>query len=160
MAEMKKIIVRIANLAESEHSRFMSVFSGIEVFFGDCLNGLSVDWVLTFGRKVQRTPVDPVAGLLKMLCETSFFEAGNVWQDFFKSNVIEKLDMLSDVKCCADIDSNAGIGMMYNFKNMSNFEFIIGDFVQVGTEIPDGLLAKYIPDGLTAHIQFNSAYSD
>ena len=65
--EMLFFFVRIANLAESEHSCFMSVFSGIKVFFEDCLNGLTVDWVLTFGRKVQRSPVDPVAGLLKML---------------------------------------------------------------------------------------------
>lgn len=89
--------------------------------------------------------------------ETSFFEAGNAWQEFFKSNAIEKLDLLSDVKCCEDIDPNAGIGMMYNFKDMNNFEFIIGDFVQVGTEIPDGLFAKYVPGGLTAHIQIEGS---
>lgn len=89
--------------------------------------------------------------------ETSFWEAGNAWQEFFKSNVIEKLDLLSDVKCCEDIDPNAGIGMMYNFKDMNNFEFILGDFVQVGTEIPDGLFAKYVPGGLTAHIQIEGS---
>lgn len=89
--------------------------------------------------------------------ETSFFEAGNAWQEFFKSNAIEKLDLLSDVKSCEDIDPNAGIGMMYNFKDMNNFEFIIGDFVQVGTEIPDGLFAKYVPGGLTAHIQIEGS---
>lgn len=89
--------------------------------------------------------------------ETSFWEAGNAWQEFFKSNVIEKLDLLSDVKCCEDIDPNAGIGLMYNFKDMNNFEFIIGDFVQVGTEIPDGLFAKYVPGGLTAHIQIEGS---
>lgn len=89
--------------------------------------------------------------------ETSFFEAGNAWQDFFKSDAIEKLGMLSDVTCCEDIDSNAGIGMMYNFKDMNNFEFIIGDFVRVGTKIPDGLFAKYVPGGLTAHIQIEGS---
>lgn len=95
--------------------------------------------------------------MVGMYRETSFSEAGNVWQDFFKSNAIEKLDMLSDVKCCEDIDANAGIGMMYNFKDMNNFEFIIGDFVQVGTEIPDGLFEKYVPGGLTAHIQIEGS---
>lgn len=95
--------------------------------------------------------------MVGMYRETSFFEAGNVWKDFFKSNAIEKLDMLSDVKCCEDIDANAGIGMMYNFKDMNNFEFIIGDFVQVGTEIPDGLFAKYVPSGLTAHIEIEGS---
>ncbi|MDQ7096724.1 GyrI-like domain-containing protein [Desulfosporosinus sp. PR] len=95
--------------------------------------------------------------MVGMYRETSFFEAGNVWQDFFQSNAIEKLDMLSAVKSCEDIDANAGIGMMYNFKDMNNFEFIIGDFVQVGTEIPDGLFAKYVPGGLTAHIQIEGS---
>lgn len=85
--------------------------------------------------------------------ETSFYEAGKVWGDFFASNANAQLDVLSDVKCCEDIDPNVGIGMMYNFKDMNNFEFIIGDFVQGGAEIPDGLSARHIPGGLTAHIQ-------
>ena len=95
--------------------------------------------------------------MVGMYRETSFFKAGGVWKDFFKSNATEKLDMLSDVKCCDDIDSNAGIGMMYNFKDMNNFEFIIGDFVRIGTPIPDGLFAKLVPAGLTAHIQIEGA---
>lgn len=89
--------------------------------------------------------------------ETSFFEAGNVWQRFFGSDTIEKLNRLAEVKCCDDIASNDGIGMMYNFKDMNNFEFVIGDFVQVGAEIPDGLFAKYVPGGLTAHIQIEGS---
>ncbi len=95
--------------------------------------------------------------MVGMYRKTSFSEAGNAWQDFFISNALEKLDLLSDVKCCEDIDSNAGIGMMYNFKDMNSFEFIIGDFVQVGTEIPDGLFAKYIPGGLAAHVQIEGS---
>lgn len=95
--------------------------------------------------------------MVGMYRKTSFSKAGDVWQDFFKSNATEKLDTLSDVKCCEDIDSNAGIGMMYNFKDMNNFEFIIGDFVGIGTQIPDGLFAKHVPAGLTAHIQIEGA---
>lgn len=91
--------------------------------------------------------------MVGMYRETSFFEAGNVWRDFFNSDTIENLKLLSDAKCCEDIDSNDGIGMMYNFKDMNNFDFIIGDFVQVGTELPEGLHAKYVPGGLTAHVQ-------
>lgn len=89
--------------------------------------------------------------------ETSFEDGGNAWQNFFKSDTIAKLDTLSDVKCCDDIDPNDGIGMMYNFKDMNNFEFIIGDFVQVGSEIPDSLFAKHVPGGLTAHIQIEGS---
>lgn len=85
--------------------------------------------------------------------ETSFSNAGNVWQDFFQSDVIEKLNMLSDFKCCDDIDANDGIGLMYNFIDNQNFNIIIGDFVQTGTEIPEGLFAKHIPKGLTAQVQ-------
>lgn len=95
--------------------------------------------------------------MVGMYRETSFYEAGKVWQDFFESNTIEKLDRLSEVKCCQDIDANAGIGMMYNFKDMNNFDFIIGDFVQVGTQLPEGLFAKHVPAGLTAHIQIEGA---
>ena len=89
--------------------------------------------------------------------ETSFFEAGNVWKEFFEGGAIEKLGSLSDSTCCEDIDPNAGIGMMYNFKDMNNFEFIIGDFININTEIPEGLTAKHIPAGLTAHIQIEGS---
>lgn len=91
--------------------------------------------------------------MVGMYRETSFSKAGNVWQDFFQSDVIEKLNMLSDVKCCDDIDANDGIGLMYNFIDNQNFNIIIGDFVQTGTEIPEGLFAKHIPKGFTAQVQ-------
>lgn len=98
---------------------------------------------------------------------TSFSEAGVVWQDFFKSDTVSKLNTLSDFKHCNDIDENDGIGFMYDFEGTDNFNIIIGDFVKSGTKIPDGLLAKYIPKGLTAQVQIegnnvadilNSAY--
>lgn len=85
--------------------------------------------------------------------ETSFHEAGSVWQEFFKSRESLKLDLLADVKCCDDIDANDGIGLMYGFKDMYNFQIIIGDFVQTGAQIPDGLYVKHIPKGLTAQVQ-------
>ena len=89
--------------------------------------------------------------------DTSFAEAGSAWQDFYSSGANEKLDAMADVKCCDDIDSNAGIGMMYNFKDMNHFEFIIGDFVKVGSAIPDGMYAKQTHGGLTAHIQIEGS---
>lgn len=90
--------------------------------------------------------------------ETSFSDAGKLWQDFFKGSSFEKLNTLSDdVRCCDDIDANDGIGLMYNFKDKENFNFIIGDFVKVGTEIPEGLFAKHIPKGLTAQVQIEGS---
>jgi AraC family transcriptional regulator len=91
--------------------------------------------------------------MIGMHTETSFFEAGKVWQAFFEGDTPEKLSVVSDVKRCDDIEENAGIGMMYNFKDMNNFELVIGDFVQVDTQIPEGLYSKHVPGGLTAHIQ-------
>lgn len=91
--------------------------------------------------------------MIGMHTETSFFEAGKVWQAFFEGDTPEKLSVVSDVKRCDDIDANVGIGMMYDFKDMNHFELVIGDFVHVGTEIPEGLYSKHIPSGLTAHIQ-------
>jgi AraC family transcriptional regulator len=86
--------------------------------------------------------------------ETSFREGGKVWQEFFEGDAIQKLNALPiDVKSCDDIDANDGIGFMYNFKGRENFNLIIGDFVKCGTEIPEGLFAKYVKRGLTAHIQ-------
>jgi AraC family transcriptional regulator len=85
--------------------------------------------------------------------ETSFYEAGNVWQDFFKSNELDQINKLEDVKCCDDIAANDGIGFMYDFKDMHNFQIIIGDFAQTGAQIPDGLYTKLIPKGLTAQVQ-------
>ena len=89
--------------------------------------------------------------------ETSFFEAGNVWKEFFEGGANEKLSSLSDLTCCEDIDPNVGVGMMYNFKDMNNFEFIIGDFININAEIPESLTAKHIPAGLTAHIQIEGS---
>lgn len=89
--------------------------------------------------------------------ETSFFEAGNVWKEFFEGDTNDKLGSLSYATCCEDIDSNAGIGMMYNFKDMNHFDFIIGDFMNTGTEIPEGLTKRYVPGGLTAHIQIEGS---
>ncbi|MDR0922959.1 MAG: AraC family transcriptional regulator [Hungatella sp.] len=91
--------------------------------------------------------------MVGMFRETSFSNAGHVWQDFFQGDTIEKLNKLSAAKCCDDIDENDGIGFMYDFSDQQNFNIIIGDFVQTNTEIPEGLLAKHIPKGLIAHVQ-------
>ena len=106
--------------------------------------------------------------MVGMRRETSFAEAGNVWREFFNGGAHEKLGAISfEARRCDDIDENDGIGFMYNFKGMDNFDFIIGDFVKTDTEIPDGLYSRYVPKGLTAHIQIegngipdilNSAY--
>lgn len=85
--------------------------------------------------------------------ETSFFEGKNAWQDFFQSDTAEKLNSISNMKCCDDIDENDGIGLMYDFSGEYNFHIIIGDFLKIGTEIPEGLFAKHIPKGLTAQVQ-------
>ena len=91
--------------------------------------------------------------MVGMSRETSFSHAGHAWRDFFQSDAVEKLNLLSGVKCCDDIDENDGIGLMYNFADDQNFHIIIGDFVRNGVEIPEGLDAKHIPGGLTAQIQ-------
>lgn len=85
--------------------------------------------------------------------ETSFSEGGRVWQDFFQSGVVEKLNLLSNAKCCDDIDANDGIGLMHDFIDNQSFQIIIGDFVKIGTEIPEGLSARHIPQGITAQVQ-------
>ena len=86
--------------------------------------------------------------------ETSFYEAGKVWREFFNDCAYEKLNALpADARCCDDIDTADGIGLMYDFKDKDNFSFIIGDFVKVGTEIPEGVSAKHIPKGLSARVQ-------
>ncbi len=86
--------------------------------------------------------------------ETSFQDAGKLWQEFFQGDAGKKLNALPmDVRSCDDIDANDGIGLMYNFKGKENFNIIIGDFVKTNTEIPEGLFAKHIPGGFTAHVQ-------
>jgi AraC-type DNA-binding domain-containing proteins len=85
--------------------------------------------------------------------DTSFYEAGNAWQEFFVSSEIVKLNKLTDVKCCDDIDENDGIGFMYGFKDMNNFEIIIGDFVKTEAQIPEGLYAKRVAKGFTVQVQ-------
>ncbi|WP_310602013.1 helix-turn-helix domain-containing protein [Anaerosporobacter sp.] len=89
--------------------------------------------------------------------ETSFFEGGNMWKEFFEGDTLKKMSVLSEVKCCDDIDANDGIGFMYNFTDMNNFNAIIGDFVRADAEIPDGLYKKYIPKGLTAQVQIEGS---
>ena len=91
--------------------------------------------------------------MVGMQRETSFFEAGKVWQEFFKSRELEKLNRLEDSKCCDDIDANDGIGLMYDFQDRNNFNIIIGDFVQAEAQVPEGLFVKRIPKGLTAQVQ-------
>lgn len=94
--------------------------------------------------------------MVGMFREASFSNAGQVWQDFYQGDSIEKLEKLSDVKCCDDIDENDGIGFMYDFSDKQNFNIIIGDFVQANSKIPDGLFAKYIPKGLINYFQISS----
>jgi AraC family transcriptional regulator len=89
--------------------------------------------------------------------ETSFAEAGKVWREFFQSGTHEKVNALSEYKCCDDIDSNDGIGLMYDFQGKDNFNLIIGDFIIPGTDIPEGLYARTVQRGLTAHIQIEGA---
>ncbi|MCL1795853.1 MAG: helix-turn-helix domain-containing protein [Clostridia bacterium] len=85
--------------------------------------------------------------------ETDFANGGQFWRDYFNSDAPKKLQALVDFKCCDDIDANDGIGIMYDFKGMENFNAIIGDFMKPDTEIPEGLCAKHIPAGLTAQVQ-------
>ena len=86
--------------------------------------------------------------------ETSFYDAGKVWQEFFTNGACEELNTIPiDIRCCNDIDAADGIGLMYDFKDKDNFSLIIGDFVKVGTEMPKGFSAKHISKGLTAQIQ-------
>ena len=91
--------------------------------------------------------------MLGMFEETSFQNGGKSWKMFFEGDFIENLNKLSEVRCCDDLDENDGIGLMYDFSDKFNFSIIIGDFVKVGTEIPEGLYAKYIPKGLVAYVQ-------
>ena len=91
--------------------------------------------------------------MVGMFRETSFQNGGQAWQSFFEGNFIEKLNKLSDVKCCDDLDENDGIGLMYDFSDKYNFSIIIGDFVQINAEIPEGLYVKRIPKGLVAYVQ-------
>ena len=91
--------------------------------------------------------------MVGMFREASFQNGGQAWQAFFQGDYLDKLNKLSDVKCCDDLDENDGIGLMYDFSDKLNFKVIIGDFVQVSTNIPEGLAAKTIPKGLVAHVQ-------
>lgn len=91
--------------------------------------------------------------MVGMFCETSFQNGGQAWQAFFQGDYLDKLNKLSDVKCCDDLDENDGIGLMYDFSDKLNFKVIIGDFVQVNANIPEGLAVKTIPKGLVAHVQ-------
>ena len=92
--------------------------------------------------------------MVGMRRETSFMECGEVWQAYFKSKEFELVCSLPDeVRQCDDIDDNEGIGCSYDFVDDMHFTVLIGDFVKVGTIIPDGLATKYLPKGITAHIQ-------
>lgn len=84
---------------------------------------------------------------------TSFSEAGGVWQEFHESGTAATLTALSQHSCCEDIDPNMGIGFMYDFVDQHNFHMILGDFLQPGTPIPEGLVAKSVAKGVTAHVQ-------
>lgn len=91
--------------------------------------------------------------MVGMFRETSFQNGAQVWQEFFQGDYLDKLNKLSDVKCCDDLDENDGIGLMYDFSDKLNFKVIIGDFVQVNANLPEGLAVKTIPKGLVAHVQ-------
>lgn len=65
--------------------------------------------------------------MVGMHSKTSFSEAGQVWQEYFKSGTMEKLETISGLTDCGDIDANAGIGMMYHFEDQEHFELMIGD---------------------------------
>lgn len=92
--------------------------------------------------------------MVGMRRETSFAECGEVWQEYFKSKEFELVCLLpSEVRQCDDIDDNEGIGCSFDFIDDMHFTVLIGDFVKVGTTIPEGLSTKYIHKGTIAHIQ-------
>lgn len=92
--------------------------------------------------------------MVGMRRETSFSECGEMWHEYFKSKEFRKVCLLpSDVRQCNDIDNNEGIGCSFDFIDDMHFTILIGDFVKVGTIISEGLATKYIPKGVTAHIQ-------
>lgn len=86
-------------------------------------------------------------------CQTSFAEAKDAWKSFFESDKLQYLKKLSEFAHCDDIEDNDGIGMMYHFKDESNFELILGDFMKVDTPVPTKLFKKHIPSGTIAYIQ-------
>lgn len=95
--------------------------------------------------------------MVRMRRETSFMECGEVWQAYFKSKEFELVCSLPDeVRQCDDIDDNEGIGCSYDFVDDMHFTVLIGDFVKVGTIIPDGLATKYLPKG-SPHISRSKA---
>lgn len=85
--------------------------------------------------------------MVGMFRETSFQNGGQAWQTFFDGDFIEKLNKLSDVKCCDDLDENDGIGLMCDFSDKNNFGIIIGDFVQLGTIDFSGVIDKQMDIG-------------
>ncbi len=95
--------------------------------------------------------------MVGMCRETTLSQAGEMWKAFFSNGTIEKLDALSTTKCCNDIDPNAGIGMMFDFKDSDTCTLIIGDFVKMGTHVPEELTVRRIPAGKTAHVQIEGA---
>lgn len=92
--------------------------------------------------------------MVGMRRETSSFECGEVWEEYFKSKEFKQVCLLpSEVRQCNDIDNNEGIGCSFDYVDETHFTVLIGDFVKVGTIIPEGLATKYIPKGTTAHVQ-------
>ena len=86
--------------------------------------------------------------------ETNFNDCGKVWQEYFKSKEFEWICNLPDEqRQCDDIDENEGIGCSYNFVDDMNFSVLMGDFVKMGTKIPEGLSYLEIPKGTVAQIQ-------
>lgn len=99
----------------------------------------------------KEVPERIMAGMRR---ETSFTHCGNVWQEFFSSKEYGLVCSLpDDTRQCDDLDSNEGIGCSFDFVDDMNFTVLIGDFVKIGTAIPEGLDTKYIPKGTIAHIQ-------
>ncbi|MDU4974317.1 MAG: GyrI-like domain-containing protein, partial [Hungatella hathewayi] len=46
---------------------------------------------------------------------------------------------------------------MYDFSDRMNFKIVIGDFVRMQTEIPEGLFVKHIPKGRAAYVQIEGS---
>lgn len=92
--------------------------------------------------------------IVGMKRDTTSEMCGALWQEFFISKEFQLVcDLPDEVRDCDDIDDSEGIGFSYDYTDADHFSVIIGDYVKVGTKIPEGLFAKAVPAGCVAHIQ-------
>ncbi|MDF2905234.1 MAG: helix-turn-helix domain protein [Herbinix sp.] len=86
----------------------------------------------------------------------------DLWKKYFESGFSEKLRELEEYQCDDMIEDYIGLGYATDFqdeKSLGN-EYIVGRYFKLGTQVPENMISRIIPEGYVVKAQIRGKTLD